>query len=203
VRRGIASGIAAFALLCAAGGGCQRRPPTTALETKPRSDLLHYDKPIARLLNLSRLDKDTVVLRIEKSRYRLTVLVKNKAIKSYPVVFGGNPVDDKRREGDCCTPEGRFRVRALYPHRSWSQFLWIDYPTADSWRKFRDTRRRGDIQKQATIGSEIGIHGVPAGQDAWIDDRVNWTLGCISLKNADIAEIYRLAKVGTKIEIVR
>jgi murein L,D-transpeptidase YafK len=203
VRRCLARIIVAFALLSAADGVYQRRPPSVASASSYPSGLLNYNKPIARLLDLSRLDKDTVIFRIEKSRYRLTVFVKRKAIKAYPVVFGSNPVDDKRREGDVCTPEGTFRIRALYPHRRWSKFLWLDYPTRDSWRKFQEAKRSGQIGPQATVGSEIGLHGVPAGQDALIDARVNWTLGCISLKTADIAEIYLLAKAGTRVEIIR
>ncbi|MBT3756536.1 MAG: L,D-transpeptidase, partial [Candidatus Cloacimonetes bacterium] len=50
-------------------------------------------------------------------------------------------------------------------------------------------------------GGEIGIHGVPAGYDNMIDEKYNWTLGCISLKNVDVNEIYKLIKVGTRIEI--
>lgn len=183
-------------------GGCQRRPPAmTPAGQNPRTDLLNYSKPINSLIDFSRVKKETISFRIEKAHYRLTVLKSGKPIKSYPVVFGGNPKGDKRQEGDGCTPEGKFRIRALYPHRRWSKFLWLDYPTPTSWRKFREAKRKGEISSRATIGGQVGIHGVPSGYDAIIDDRTNWTLGCISLKNADIAEIYTLAKVGTRVVV--
>ena len=57
------------------------------------------------------------------------------------------------------------------------------------------------IPQSASIGGEIGIHGVPADYDNIIDEKCNWTLGCISLKNTDVNEIYKIIKVGTKIEI--
>jgi len=53
----------------------------------------------------------------------------------------------------------------------------------------------------AHIGGEIGIHGVPHGMDFIIDMKYNWTLGCISMKNKDIDEIYPYITKATIIEI--
>ncbi|HEY9686901.1 MAG TPA: L,D-transpeptidase [Coleofasciculaceae cyanobacterium] len=145
--------------------------------------------------------QDKISIRIEKSRYRLTLFYGNQPVKSYPVVFGGDPVNDKRMEGDKRTPEGRFKVRELYPHRTWSYFIWLDYPTADSWRKHQEAKTRGEIPQSAAIGGEIGIHGSPV--DAAVDLKTNWTLGCVSMKNGDIAEIYPLTQAGTPVEIMR
>jgi lipoprotein-anchoring transpeptidase ErfK/SrfK len=44
---------------------------------------------------------------------------------------------------------------------------------------------------------------VPEGSDNWIDDRMNWTLGCISLKNADITDLYESIGKDTKVLIVK
>ncbi len=164
-----------------------------------QNDYLNYEKQISELI--ANIDKDSVSILIEKSEYKLTMLYCNEKIKSYPVVFGSNPIDDKLRQGDSCTPEGIFKVRALYPHKSWSKFIWIDYPTEDSWKKHNTAKSSGLITENASIGGEIGIHGVPKGYDNMIDEKYNWTLGCISLKNPDINEIYSIIKVGTKIEI--
>ncbi len=160
---------------------------------------LHYEKLISELIQ--DINKDSISILIEKSEYKLTILYNDKKIKSYPVVFGSNPVDDKLKQGDSCTPEGIFKVRAFYPHKSWSKFIWIDYPTANSWKKHNAAKSNGIISLNSSIGGEIGIHGVPTGYDNMIDEKYNWTLGCISLKNVDVNEIYKLIKVGTKIEI--
>jgi len=160
---------------------------------------LDYDKSISELIK--NVDQDSVSILIEKSEYKLTILYNNRRIKSYPVVFGSNSIDDKLRQGDCCTPEGLFKVRDHYTHKSWSKFIWIDYPTATTWEKHNSAKVEGVIPQSASIGGEIGIHGVPDGYDHMIDERYNWTLGCISLKNADVNEIYRIIKNGTEIEI--
>jgi hypothetical protein len=63
------------------------------------NDLLNYETPLGDLLE-SPVDKDRISLLIEKPQYRLTVLYDGRPVKQYPVVFGGNPVDDKLRQGD-------------------------------------------------------------------------------------------------------
>jgi len=130
------------------------------------------------------------------------VLYQNEEIKSYPIVMGFNPVDDKRQEGDGCTPEGKFALQALYPHRAWSKFMWLNYPTSESWRRFYAARQQGRIPPNATIGGQIGIHGVPDKADYAIDACRNWTLGCISLKTKDINEIYAVCRTGTPVTIL-
>ena len=79
----------------------------------------------------------------------------------------------------------------------------IDYPTRESWQKFEANKAMGIIPSSATIGGGIGIHGVPKNKHYLIDKNINWTLGCISLTNEDIEEIYRYADIGTKVTIVK
>jgi hypothetical protein len=146
--------------------------------------------------------KEKISILIEKSNYRLTIFYNLQPIKSYPVVLGGNPTGQKLHEGDKKTPEGIFRIRAFYDHPSWSKFLWLDYPTAQSWKEHSEAKRWGKLNWSLPIGGEVGIHGVPAGKDGLIDQKANWTLGCISLKNADVIEISNHLKTGTYVEIV-
>ena len=109
------------------------------------------------------VDPSQTSLFIDKSDYRLYLLEAEDTLKWYPVVFGFNPVDDKMQEGDGCTPEGRFQLRSMYEHQKWERFLWIDYPTKESWKKFEARKSAGIIPEDASIGGEIGIHGVPSG----------------------------------------
>ncbi|OIP77818.1 MAG: hypothetical protein AUK48_02985 [Oscillatoriales cyanobacterium CG2_30_44_21] len=166
------------------------------------SELLNKNKAISALVDLKKLDKAAIAILVEKSKYRLTIYYQKKPIKAYAIALGGNPKDDKLRQGDQRTPEGMFKVRELYYHSQWSKFIWLDYPNQSSWRKFLAAKARGDIKKTDSIGGEIGIHGVEKGQDWLIDRQINWTLGCISLKNKDIDEIYSLLQRGTSIEIL-
>lgn len=138
---------------------------------------------------------------IDKSDYTLQIFAADTLVKTYPVVFGGNPIDDKLMEGDQCTPEGTFYSIDKYPHKTWTKFIWLNYPTSDSWKKHHQAKQEGKIPKNAKIGSEIGIHGVPEGRDFAIDKRINWTLGCISLKNSDVNEIYPFIDKKTAIKI--
>ena len=154
------------------------------------------------IIQQRRIPQDSLSILISKPDYELQVLAEGEILKTYPVVFGGNAVADKRMQGDQCTPEGIFRIRDLYPHAKWSYFLWIDYPTEESWQRHQEAKTMGLIPEDAKIGGDIGIHGVPLGYDHAIDQRQNWTLGCISLKNAHIQELYEAVKVGTVVEIV-
>jgi murein L,D-transpeptidase YafK len=161
---------------------------------------VHSDRPLADLLP-QHYDRGKVSILIEKSRYRLTVYYNQTPIKSYPVVFG-DPQGDKRREGDRKTPEGILQIQDKYPHSTWSKFLWLNYPNAQSECKHNRAKQQGEIPANSQIGGEVGIHGVPIGKDAKIDQRINWTLGCPSLKTLDINELYDAVQVGTVVEIV-
>ncbi len=156
---------------------------------------------LTHLLQQEKYIADDIVLLIDKSEYTLQFQVHGKTIKTYPVVFGGNPIDDKRMEGDNCTPEGNFTIRDLYPHAKWSKFIWVNYPTGESQKKYDASKLAGEIPFNATIGGEIGIHGVPNNMNAIIDNKTNWTKGCISLKNADVDEIFEFVEIGTRILI--
>lgn len=167
------------------------------------NEYLNYDTPLTGLINISILNPRKLGIRVEKLKYKLTLSYNSIDIKSYPVVFGFNPIDDKLREGDGCTPEGVFKVRSKYHHASWSRFIWIDYPNEESWRKHRDAKQSGRMPYNYNIDSEVGIHGVPQGCDYLIDSRKNWTLGSVSLKNKDIIELYPFITSEILIEIVQ
>ncbi len=172
-----------------------------SLDELDNDALLNGDISLQQLLEREAGEGDLTIL-VEKSKYRLTIFNNLKPIKSYPVVFGGSPEGDKLREGDQKTPEGVYFVRDLYPHVGWSKFIWIDYPRPQSWREHFQAKLVGELDWTATIGGEIGIHGVPQGSEGDIEKRSNWTLGCISLTNQDVDEIYEFVGSGTLIEIV-
>lgn len=147
------------------------------------------------------IQKKSLCILIDKSDYALYVLNNADTVKTFSVVFGGNPKDDKRMQGDKCTPEGHFQVRSFYPHDRWSKFIWINYPTKKSRQKHKKAKKQNQIPQEAKIGGEIGIHGVPEGRDNLIDQRINWTLGCISMKNKDVNELYSVVTKQTEIVI--
>ena len=159
-------------------------------------------KNLQTIVRESNIPKAELKVKIDKSDYTMEVYHKSKKLITYPCVFGFNPVDDKHQEGDGCTPEGTFKIRSMYAHRSWKYFIWIDYPNKESWRRFNKRKADGTIDKAGTIGGEIGIHGVPEGADDMIAEKYNWTLGCISLTNKDITDLYKSIGSNTILEIV-
>ena len=175
-------------------------PQDSHHEPLTKAELFNYNKEVSEII--PQLDKTKTSILIEKSKYRLTLYHEGEPLKFYPVVFGSNPEGDKLREGDRRTPEGIFKIRDLYPHPSWSKFIWLDYPNQSSWQKHLEAKKQGKLNWFYPIGGEIGIHGVPNNSDNLIDNQTNWTLGCISLKNKDVDEIYQAVSTGTIVEII-
>lgn len=159
-----------------------------------------YSQNLQQIVESRSIPKNQIKVIIDKSEYTLSVFFKDEKLIQYPCVFGFDAVTDKHQEGDGCTPEGTFGIRSKYAHKSWTYFIWIDYPNQDSWSKFNRRKANGEISSTARIGGEIGIHGVPDGMDELIDNRTNWTLGCISLKTKDITDLYK--SIGDKTTIV-
>jgi murein L,D-transpeptidase YafK len=146
--------------------------------------------PLSRLLDSLGLDASRIRLHVDKSDRAFRVFVDSVELKRYRCVLGEHPVGDKMRQGDRRTPEGTFTFRSKRKHDKWHVFIWIDYPNAESWRRFNTRKAERTIPTDADIGGEVGIHGVPDGMDHWIDQGADWTWGCIALRNADVDEIY-------------
>ncbi len=146
-------------------------------------------------------DAANMYLVCDKSDYSLTLYDDDGWLVRYPVVFGSNDQSDKMMEGDKRTPEGTFTINSKRVHNKWSRFMGIDYPNAESYRKFKQRKENGTIPKSAKIGGSIGIHGTWPNDNDSVENYYNWTLGCISMRNEDVQELYRWIGVGTTIVI--
>lgn len=152
------------------------------------------------------IDPDKVFLLVDKSDYRMYLYEDVTLRKIYKVVFGSQDQSDKRREGDKLTPEGTFHILSKRVDKLWNRFMLLDYPNEVSMEKFHQLQARGALPAGATPGGGIGIHGVEwdSGiRDNYVEGRINWTLGCVSMKNADVSELYEIVKVGTPVVIRR
>ena len=143
----------------------------------------------------------TVRIVIDKSDYEMRVYDSKGLLAVYPVVFGLKPLEDKFMQGDRKTPEGAFKIVYNKQHQLWRKMLMLDYPTKDSYTKFKTRKSNGLVPATASIGNGIGIHGVENGNDYFIDRYYNWTNGCIALKNTHIDDLARYAKTGTVVVI--
>ncbi|MBK7943810.1 MAG: L,D-transpeptidase family protein [Flavobacteriales bacterium] len=147
-------------------------------------------KPLAAIIDSLKIDAKSIGFKAHKSKRRFEVVAQGRVLKSYPCVLGEVPVGDKFHQGDRKTPEGKFTFRSKRVHAQWHKFIWVDYPNAESWKRYNERKAKGLIPRGKDIGGEIGIHGVPDGMDHWIDTGADWTWGCIALRNADVDEIY-------------
>jgi murein L,D-transpeptidase YafK len=136
---------------------------------------------------------------VKKQLHRLTVYRGTTRLKSYPIVLGANPRNDKLYQGDRCTPEGVYRVVTKFNHPRWDKFILLDYPNMHNWLKFTKGKKTGRIPFDAKIGGDIGIHGT---HDPYMNAiGEDWTFGCVSLLNQHIDEIYPLVNEDTLVVI--
>jgi len=128
------------------------------------------------------------VIVVNKLSRRLTLYRHLTPLKTYPIVLGADPYNDKLCQGDHCTPEGVYRIVSKYPHHKWSRFILLDYPNQQNWLKFAKAKKSGKLPPQVDIGGQVGIHGTE--DDSKNLRGENWTKGCISLLNQHVEELY-------------
>ena len=168
----------------------------------PHTNLTPDQKYIEGLLSKTGYNgngaKPTVIV-VHKLSRKLTVYQGLTPLKTYSVVLGNDPFNDKLCQGDTCTPEGVYHVRAKYPHSRWDYFIWLDYPNTQNWLKFSRAKQAGRLPPDADIGGQVGIHGTEdPGRNL---GGINWTKGCVSLLNKDLEEIYPLVDDKTLVVI--
>lgn len=147
------------------------------------------------------LNRDSLIIFVDKTHYTLMVFYKHKLIRRYRAVFGPNPQLNKQMEGDRNTPEGWFTITRLNPNSKYNKFMELSYPDEKHRENFQRLKERGVIPKNARIGGNVGIHGIWDRGDDMIELGVGWTDGCVALKNADMDELYKIAGMGTRVFI--
>lgn len=157
-----------------------------------------------RPINPDTINVDSVYIKVFKSKNRMQVYYKGKAITAYKCVFGPNCTGQKMCEGDRKTPEGQFTILDVKKHDKWDTFMLLDFPNEESKKMFEEAKAKGIVPNNARIGGAIGIHGIWQNGDNVIDLKHNWTDGCVSIKNSDIQQLSKLVKPGyTQIAIFK
>ena len=151
----------------------------------------------------STYSKSAYYIVIDKSDYELQVFDAEGWMITYPVVFGNDDQGDKLYQGDRKTPEGTFTIINKKIHNKWSRYMGIDYPTRECVETYNRRVQSGILPPTAKIGGDIGIHGTWPREGYAVDQYQNWTLGCISMKNEHVTQLYNLVPVGTRITIKR
>ena len=133
---------------------------------------------------------------IQKSKRQLTLLRNDKEVAQYSISLGGEPSGPKQCQGDNKTPEGEYIISGRNSNSSFHRALKISYPN-ESDRK--NAKRLG-----CTPGDDIMIHGLPNGR-GWLGilhRLLNWTRGCIAVRDSEIDEIWNLVPDGARVRIL-
>ncbi len=164
-----------------------------------------YAKSIGEICEEKGISPSRSSIVIIKAKRKLFFYLDEKFVKTYPVVFGKNPRNQKLYEGDNCTPEGIFRVVSKKVHERWSRFILLNYPTWEDVRRHREACSQGLIPLRGGscigLGGGIGIHGTHS--EALNRSKIDWTEGCISLFNRDIEDFFSYIERGTLVFIFR
>jgi murein L,D-transpeptidase YafK len=147
---------------------------------------------------------DNHAIIIDKAEYKLFLIKNGVVLSSYPIELGHNPFENKRMEGDACTPEGFYRVtwKRDIGNTVFYRALFLDYPNQENRERFMQRVESGEVPSSAGIGGSIEIHGCGSGKPGnaggW-----NWTLGCIALSNYDMDELFESVPLLCPVTIVR
>lgn len=139
------------------------------------------------------LQADRVV--VEKSARRLTLYHQGQILLRFPVALGGSPQGHKQQQGDRRTPEGRYLLDWKNPDSHYYRSIRINYPNAQD--------RAQAVARGVNPGGDIFIHGQP-NQSRWPEkalQQIDWTDGCIALRNADMQAVWERITVPVAIEI--
>jgi murein L,D-transpeptidase YafK len=220
MRKFIAASLVALSIVSFAILACVSRSPAKVLaETEkpftPRSTsnaaraepMSRETIPAQSPLKLPLVNPKIVV---SKSARQLSLYSDGRVVRTYRIVLGANPVDDKLKQGDRATPEGDFYVCVKNARSNFHLSLGLSYPNIeDAERGLRDkliTRAQRDAIVSAIkngrrppwdtpLGGEIFIHGGGTESD--------WTWGCAALANPDIEELFDAVPIGTSVRIER
>ena len=153
-----------------------------------------WDRQAQDLLRWTRQSGRSAIL-VDKLEHRCLLLTKGKILKSYTADLGRNWYRDKVQEHDASTPEGEYKIKRKFRSPSFGWALLLDYPNAADWQHFNSLKKAGDIARRARIGGNIEIHGGGRGNQDWTD-------GCVSLGNSDMADLYKYAYPGMPVTVV-
>lgn len=181
-----------FAVLCFTFVPLSHAAFTQTIVPKGSEQKIVNDK----VINLERLsDRKIDKVLVLKSARQLQLISDGEALKTYRISLGRNPKGTKLQEGDQRTPEGFYWLDWRKHSNNYNLSMHISYPNVSDAAR---ARREG-----VKPGSMIMIHGTPVDEEypEWYFHTLDWTNGCIGMKNNDMREVWDLVKDGTMIEI--
>ncbi|GIU43729.1 hypothetical protein BEL05_00260 [Shewanella colwelliana] len=132
---------------------------------------------------------------VNKSDTSMLLMRNGKVLRRYKIAMGDRPVGHKLQEGDQRTPEGRYILDYKKSDSAYYRAIHISYPNEED-------KLRADALG-IDPGGQIMIHGQNPNSTLTPDEaqKLNWTDGCIAIKNHEIDELWQAIDTGTPIEI--
>ena len=184
-------------LLCFLVTDCTTKPLPRFEESRPEA----FDR-VDQEVVLPWGQEEPTLVTVNKSCQTLNIYNYGKLVRTFPIVVGRQP-GRKLHQGDRRTPNGLYRIIDKDPHPRWWRFMLLDYPSEEDYRRYQKNLSTGNIPGHKRggpgLGGAVGIHG--SDREAFNRAKINWTLGCISLLNADLKEFDKMVSLGTFVYI--
>ncbi len=151
-------------------------------------------------------------VRVYKRKHRMQMLFEGKVQKTYKVMLGRGGMAPKSMEGDNLVPEGSYILDYRNPNSRFYRSIHISYPdAADIERARRDGVNPGgdifihgmpnNIAEIDDVLRDLGLEGIDQDTVEIMFPRIDWTAGCVAVKNREMEEIWQNVKEPTPITI--
>ena len=158
---------------------------------------------------------------VEVNKTRRTLTLSNTAgrvVKEFKVALGRGGLGHKKARGDGITPLGSYIVVGFNEKSDFHYFIRLNYPNNnDALAAYRNNsitfeqlqnilydNVSGETPLQNTVlGGAIGLHGIGNETDEKLlmHSRLDWTQGCIALKNDEIEQLRPFLTLGVHVVI--
>ena len=184
-----------------------------------RPKMIFFIFMYAILLSSSASSSTPYVIKVDKSDSTLLVETnRGETIKTFSVATGRGGIGDKKKIGDKKTPVGTYYVTGFNEKSKFDYFIRINYPNLkdayygyksrkinrDEFKNIFNAIRNGKQPPQNTkLGGAIGIHGIgnETRKKLLIHRNIDWTEGCVALRNFEVRELKPFVSIGTKVII--
>ena len=162
---------------------------------------------------------DQYHVEVDKTRRTLTLSnAAGRVLKEFKVALGRGGLGHKKARGDGITPLGSYIVVGFNEKSDFHYFIRLNYPnsndalaayrnnsiTFEQLQKILSANVSGETPLQTTLlGGAIRLHGIGNETDAKLlmHSKLDWTQGCIALKNHEIEELRPFLTLGVHVVI--
>lgn len=160
------------------------------------ADYNQWEQSSQKLITSSKKNNTTCII-VDKTGRTCNVYKGGNLEATFSAELGPNWMVNKLYQGDMSTPEGLYNVVSKMSggETRYYKALLLNYPNEDDKKRFQSNKRNGTIDRNASIGGLIEIHG-HGGKGS------DWTNGCVALSNRDMDTLYSLCNTGTEVLII-